>query len=149
MEPLYKFMEKQDVLISKSLVNVDEGIIPLKYLNLRTESLKLYKGSVVATIEKVDETECTDCESVSTINTCNTNDKNESPEHLKQIINRVHKSVSIEEKQILADLLREFQNSFSSFPADMGTTDLVHHINTRNAPPIKQPPRRIPMVTLV
>jgi predicted aspartyl protease len=104
VEPLDKFMEKQDILISKTLVKTDEGIIPLKYLNLKTESLKLYKGSVVATIEKVDETENTS-ESVCTVTTCNMSDKNETPEHLKQIIDRVHESVSIEEKQILANLL--------------------------------------------
>jgi hypothetical protein len=76
-------------------------------------------------------------------------DKNETPEHLKQIIDRVHESVSLEEKQILANLLREFQFSFSSSSADMGTTDLVQHsIKTKNAPPIKQPPRRIPMAKL-
>jgi hypothetical protein len=104
-------MEKQDILISKSLVRTGEGIIPLKYLKLKTESLKLYKGSVVATIEKVDEIENTDSESVCNISTCNISDENETPEHLKRIIDRVHESVSLEEKQILTytNFLREFQ----------------------------------------
>ena len=54
IEPLDKFMEKQDVLVSKSLVNAVNGIVPVKYLNLKDESLHLHKGNVVATVEKVE-----------------------------------------------------------------------------------------------
>ena len=43
------------------------------------------------------------------------------------------------------ELLREFADTFSEGAHDLGRTDLVkHQINTRDAVPICQPPRRLP-----
>ena len=123
----------------------------MKYLNLKDESLHLHKSTVVATVEKVEGIDET---SAGLVNQISTQRDEKSPvlhvpTHLQQIIDRVHKSVSSQEKQELANFLGEYQNSFSCSSSDMGTTDLVQHsINTGNAPPIKQPPRRIPLAKM-
>ena len=54
-----KFMEKQDVKISKSLLSTANGVAPTMYLNLTDESSHLLKGSVVATVEKFEGAEDT------------------------------------------------------------------------------------------
>ena len=50
-------MEKQDFIISKSPVSTANGVVPMKDLNLNDESLHLQKGSVVASVEKVEGAE--------------------------------------------------------------------------------------------
>lgn len=49
----------------------------------------------------------------------------------------------------MESLLLEYQISFSASSTDKGLTDLVEHkINTGHAPPIKQPPRKIPLAKM-
>ena len=57
IQSFVKFL--QDDLISKSLVSTSNGVVPMKYLNLKGESLHLHLGSVVASVEKVEGTEVT------------------------------------------------------------------------------------------
>jgi hypothetical protein len=46
----------------------------------------------------------------------------------------------------MAELFQKFSNTFSKDEIDFGRTTLVeHHIDTGDAKPIKQPPRRVPM----
>ena len=50
------------------------------------------------------------------------------------------------QKDKLANLLDEFSDIFSTGPDDLGRTGIVkHQIDTGGHPPIKQPPRRVPM----
>ena len=49
-----KLMEKQDDLISKSLVSTANGVVPMKDLNLNDESLHLHESSAVPSVEKVE-----------------------------------------------------------------------------------------------
>lgn len=151
VEPVEKFMEKKNVLVAKSLVKVSGESVPLRFLNFSCESLKLYKGSVVATIERVEDVdvENADTEVVRSVCYRDEGDPSALPDHLEQIIDKVHESISVEEKQKLANFLKEYQSSFSCSSSDMGKTDLVKHsINTGNARPIKQPPRRIPLAKM-
>ena len=54
-----------------------------------------------------------------------------------------------EQNQKLKSLLSKYQNSFSASSTDKGLTNLVEHqIHTGHAPPIKQPPRRIPLAKM-
>ena len=145
VEPIEKFMEKHDILISKSLVDIKSESVPVRYLNFKDENLKLYKGSVVATIESVQEIE--NEKLVRALYSKNNGSEDQSQTHLDQIIERVHGSVSVKEKQKLATLLWEYRSSFSCSSSDMGSTNLVEHkINTGDT--IKQIPRRIPLAKM-
>lgn len=54
-----------------------------------------------------------------------------------------------EQRRKLESLLIEYQGSLSASSTDKGLTDLVEHkINTGHAPPIKQPPRKIPFAKM-
>ena len=53
---------------------------------------------------------------------------------------------SSEETIIIAELLQKFSDIISKNDTDLGLTKLVeHHIETGDAKPLKQPPRRVPM----
>ncbi|KAH3701702.1 hypothetical protein DPMN_076694 [Dreissena polymorpha] len=52
----------------------------------------------------------------------------------------------MKQKRAVAGLLRKYGDTFSKAEWDIGLTNLAEHsIETRNAAPIKQRPRRVPM----
>ena len=66
--------------------------------------------------------------------------------HLQDLFQKSTEECSPEESQIMAELFQKFSNTFSKDEIDLGRTTLVeHHIDTGDAKPIKQPPRRVPM----
>ena len=68
------------------------------------------------------------------------------PEHLQDLFNRSTKDLGEREKGQVTALLNNFKDSFSRDEWDIGLTNLAEHeIQTGNAPPIKQPPRRVPL----
>ena len=89
-------MGKHNILISKALVTVEGEYVPLRYLNLQDESIKLYKNSVVAIIEKCNDIG-NDVESVISQVSTNTENASQLPDHLEQILHRVHESVTQEQ----------------------------------------------------
>jgi hypothetical protein len=49
-------------------------------------------------------------------------------------------------EQLVAELLSEYRDAFSKDDNDVGRTELVEHvIETGDARPVKQPPRRVPI----
>ena len=66
--------------------------------------------------------------------------------HLVDVATRGSSHLSYTELEQALALLQEFADVFSKSPDDLGQTSLVQHqINTGTAPPIRQPPRRLPM----
>ncbi|KAK3576214.1 hypothetical protein CHS0354_002814 [Potamilus streckersoni] len=68
------------------------------------------------------------------------------PDHLKDMFERSSTELEPDEKETFAKLLLKYQNIFSKTPDDIGKTDRVQHrINTGQALPVRQPPRRQPI----
>ena len=68
------------------------------------------------------------------------------PDHLTDLYGKSSEGLTQDEKQKLLDLLLKYQESFSKNEWDLGLTNLTEHpINTGNAAPVKQPPRRVPI----
>ncbi|KAK3609184.1 hypothetical protein CHS0354_013721 [Potamilus streckersoni] len=68
------------------------------------------------------------------------------PDHLKDMFERGSTELEPDEKETSAKLLLKYQNIFSKTPEDLGKTDRVQHrINTGQALPVRQPPRRQPI----
>ena len=71
---------------------------------------------------------------------------NNLPDHLRDLYGRSVVGLSTPEQKEVYQFLTEFSDLFSSGPQDLGCTDLVQHrINTGQTPPIRQPPRRLPL----
>lgn len=49
LEPPQHFVEKQGLLIARSLVDPAKGVVPLRVLNLQNEPCKIYKNTIAAT----------------------------------------------------------------------------------------------------
>ena len=117
-------------------------------MNPTDEPRKVYRNTVVAVCEPVIELIDKD-PLVATCKlgtTTETKEPGQVPDHLVELLERSCKYLEPEQQRKLGSLLREFQHSFAASSNDLGKTNLVEHkINTGNARPIKQPPRRLPM----
>lgn len=68
------------------------------------------------------------------------------PEHLRDLFLKSIKGRSHEEQQAIANILIKFKDTFSINDLDLGLTHLNEHtIDTGDAKPVKQPPRRVPL----
>jgi hypothetical protein len=67
------------------------------------------------------------------------------PEHLKELYVEAIKDLNSNEAEKTKNILHRFQDLFSKSKDDFGRTSVTkHRINTENANPTKQPPRRLP-----
>ena len=83
-----------------------------------------------------------------TINSEETGDQNSQdvPPHLEPLFLEATKNRTLEESAELATLLNKYGDTFSKDELDLGLTHLIEHaIDTGDARPVKQSPRRIPM----
>ena len=137
------FIEKSGLLVAKSLISMRNEIVPLRVINLNTETKKVYRDTIVATIEPVNETEV---ERINSINTVETEKKDELPDHMSDLFERSCDNLNEEQKIVLKQLLMKYPDVFSKSKGDIGLTNLVEHkIDTGDAKPIKQRPYRIPL----
>ena len=145
VEPAAKFMEKHGALIARSLspLNVSNTVVPV--LNPSTESITVYPNEQIGTLQVCTlqdvplphEQQLADPKTVD-----NTHPK--VSEAMEQLVTEAE-GLSHHERQGLGSLLNEFSNIFSSGNEDLGRTSLVYHkIDTGEANPIKQAPRRLP-----
>ena len=135
-----------DLLVARTLVNLDGKQIPLRVMNLSTLPQKINKGAELAHCETLPanctmETDATDdLRVVGAVQ--NLGGETKLPHHLTDLYNRSTKNLTRSESSEVFKLLCEFADIFSTDHSDLGCTDLVqHHINTGNAAPIRQLPR--------
>lgn len=94
LEPTQHFVEKQGLLIARSLVDPAKGVVPLRVLNLQNEPCKIYKNTIAATCEPVNELDIqvqemsneTDCHKVCMSKSQNS--PKELPPHIQDLYNR-------------------------------------------------------------
>jgi len=67
------------------------------------------------------------------------------PDHLQSLFKAAAEGKSCEERDSIQHLLLDFQDTFSKDESDLGLTDITEHtIDTGDARPVKQAPRRVP-----
>ena len=66
---------------------------------------------------------------------------------LREVIVGARPTLSVREAQALEELMADYQDVFETKSGDHGRTDKVYHrIDTGDARPIRQPPRRLPLL---
>ena len=148
LEPTERLLKSNQLLLAKAVVNTGSPTIPLRVLNPTDEPRKVYRGTVAAICEPISE----QIDVNPVVATCKPRTPVEKgkpgqvPNHLVELLERSCKYLGPQQRQELGSLLAEYQHSFAQSSSDLGRTSLVEHrIDTGNARPIKQPPRRLPM----
>ncbi|XP_033119257.1 uncharacterized protein LOC117118703 [Anneissia japonica] len=127
------------LVFARVLVSAEEEIIPLRVYNPGKVTRTLQAGTKVGVLTPV--------EAVPESQACSGRVPGASkiPDHLRELYQESIKSVPGYSKEITS-LFQEYQNVFSKGSGDLGRTNLVkHHIDTRNAVPIREVPRRHPL----
>ena len=148
IEAMPKFANKSGLLMAHTLVQPKKGVVPLRLMNISDKECQVHKNTVSATLQTAEVVQ----QSVSDMKTKTVNSlsaTDEIPPHLQELFENSSKHLNENEKHNFKTLLIKYQNAFSKDSKDLGTTDLIeHNINTGNANPIRQPPRRIPLSKL-
>lgn len=161
VEPTDSRLSEKGILVAKSLVGVHTGELPLRLANMSDDPQKIYSGTLAAKCEPV-EIITSDVISHSRENATNqcmdtppkygrlvsTSDERGSvPTHLTSLFEASKTNLSESEAEALSSLLVQHAEAFSKYKGDIGRCSLVEHrIHTANNPPIKQAPRRLPIL---
>lgn len=131
----------QPVLVCRALVDVEYPTVPVHVMNLSSEPQRIGKGTHLASCEPI----------ISVLRNngphlvCDTGEQ--LPEQVQKLYERSSVDLSAEQKQELHTLLKEFADIFSQGLGDLGQTDIItHSIHTGDATPVRQPPRRFPLI---
>ena len=144
VEPGSSKLKDAGAVVARVVVDLDKveaDYIPVRVFNPTLSSVTVKKNTAVGVVSPV-----VSCETV--------NDKAEQeidhqkpekiPKHLQKLYEESVKDIPEEYHANVAALLIEYQDVFSTGDGDIGKTGVVkHRINTGNAPPIKQKPRRL------
>ncbi|CAC5404130.1 unnamed protein product [Mytilus coruscus] len=153
VEPSEHFTNTNGLLLATLFVNTSNSKIPLKILNMNDPECVIHKDTVTAFIEPIAdiiEPDMCNVNKIVTDNETGTRYKNcDLPEHIRPVFKTSIKELNKQQQIEFKNLLIKHEDSFSKSTADIGRTDLVDHtINTGDAPPIRQRPRRIPLAKM-
>ena len=127
------------VMVAKCLVRNSEDCVPVRVLNLNHTPVTLKKGTTVGRCSQVSAV-------VKPINNRETPKEKDLPVQLRELLDRSSEYLAPYQRTAVTKLLRENQDVFSCGQHDLGRTTIVQHrIDTGQAQPIKQTPRRIPL----
>ncbi|CAG2213802.1 unnamed protein product [Mytilus edulis] len=128
---------KDYILTARTLVRSGEKV-PVRLMNTELDPKTIYPGTTIAQMSGVEQ--------VLDSNISSNEQKHDGlrPD-LQDLLDRTSDELTSKDKQKVKSLLIENQNLFASSDVDLGRTNLVkHEINTGNARPFKEPPRRTP-----
>lgn len=125
--------------IADEVQNEDLGYSKVRRLPLNFDQIHR-KVEVASDVPKVRPEPKPDIEQKP----CNPNPS--VPPHLADNFEKIKDGRSETEITLIAELFNDFGDVFSKSEDDIGLTNLIEHsIDTGNARPIKQPPRRVPL----
>ena len=168
VEPTKHFKETYNLMMASTLININHSATcKVRLMNpslaetvLRQNAEIGYADRIEGIVSVIQEKEYTgedeNPESVRQVaeRTILTNlpdtlaraSEEDVPDHLKKLFKDSSENLSHEKKGYIAGLLVKYQDSFSKSEWDIGLTNITEHeINTGDAPPIKQRPRRVPL----
>ena len=158
-----------DVIVGRCLVNSRQREIPVRLMNTSAEPVQIFEGTVVGVLNEVeqvtflDDQENTETDntyrvkSICSIHSANSHDSTSAPhlsesdvnaewtDDLKDLFDRSCKDLNEDQSHTLRTLIEKHNNTFAKSSVDYGRTSVVQHtIDTGDAKPVRQPPRRPP-----
>ena len=115
--------------------------VPVRVMNIKGEPMLLESGTVIAGLEEVDV-----IETENQVEPNQHQDGGESiPEYIQKLVDGVDQSIPENACVALQSILLKHADVFSENENDLGKTDIImHHIDTGDARPVRQPLRRFP-----
>ena len=147
-----QFLKKTGLMIGKSLVTSHNKSVPLRVLNLTDEPKTLFKGTNAGIYHPVSEV--IDDPDIMAHMIANTTigdathiSKHQTlPEHVNRVFENSQEHLTDSQKDLVKSLLYEYKDIFAKDDHDLGrTSQAVHTIDTGDARPIRQAPRRLPI----
>ena len=153
LEPCGNRFQDKGLYIGRTLVSASEtGLVPVRILNTSDKTQTIGAQTVVAVakpVTSVAELEFPEVDSQCTSSEVDQTQRGREhrgdtlPDPLKELWKRSSEQLTEEESQAVAALLHRHKDVFSLSGQDLGRTNLTrHHVETGNARPIKQRPRR-------
>ncbi|VDH94525.1 Hypothetical predicted protein [Mytilus galloprovincialis] len=165
--------DNRKILAGKGLVSTQIPFIPVRFINLENSPLKIKEGTLIGTLETVDEVtdfvDVTDVQMTKIPKICRLHDPvkthdtsenvftssrenkvdefcSEVPEYLKELFQNSCKNIkSNTAKKTLADVLVKHKDAFAKSKTELGSCSVLkHRIDTAHAAPVRQPLRRTP-----
>ena len=135
--------EQKPIVPARALVSPRNGEVPVRLCNTGSVPATIYKGTRIATLESVESPLVEAAVGVSeTPQTLVTKEKSDL---IWACVQDIGDHLSSTEQHLLYDLLHGYHDVISSGSHDVGRTSKIRHeIHTGDAPPIRQPVRRIP-----
>ncbi|KAK3083689.1 hypothetical protein FSP39_001513 [Pinctada imbricata] len=143
IEPCLNQLHQKSIFFSAGIIDLRDNSTSkcIDFMNLGNEPVTLYPNSCIGTCESYYETVSGQCGAITT----EIKDEAVLPDHLQDLFKRSIVHLTEDQKADLKSLLIKYQDIFSKSSQDIGQTNAVQHrINTGTAPPIRQPPRRLP-----
>ena len=132
-------LAKKGMVLARSLVESGNDTVPLRVFNPGKEKRVTRRGTTVGLIFPVEEDSIEDSSGVVAESAHNL------PEYLHDLYQRGTSNVERKYHGEVRKCLSDFQDVFSSGDHDIGMTEEIkHHIQTGDARPIKERPRRHP-----
>ena len=146
IEPVSTSMSEQGILVARTIAKSKNGFVPLRLINISKQPQILQKNMQAAVCELVDSVYSSEAEYAEINKICVEKVQNvELPEYMEPIL-RSCDGLSDEQMIRVKQLLAKHLQVFAKSKTDLGRTDLItHKINTGDARPVKQAPRRIPL----
>ena len=134
----------KDMLVARAVVDLGKPVVAVRVLNMSHEERVVRKGTDVASCEVIDS--LTNAEKLEGEMQAELTVVDEELKGMvKELYSRSSDGLDSRQKEKLHALLVEFEDVFSTGPADMGRTSLTSHdIDTGSQRPMKQQPRRLP-----
>ncbi|XP_053376865.1 uncharacterized protein LOC128547752 [Mercenaria mercenaria] len=142
----------KSLLSGKSTIAVEGVIQPYNkspgicLVNTSEKEVKIPQNVPIGFCESYNEAKPTATYTSRVTNVSPSGGNLEVPEHLKDLYERSVTDLTEEQAVKLSELLIKYQDVFAKSPEDLGRNNSVlHKINTGQAKPIRQPPRRQPI----
>ena len=154
IEPNMKFLRCNRVVLAKAVIYLHRSIVPLRVLNLSDQPTTLYRNTVLATCEPIQAIiELPQAQRVRGLavqpdspagNATEPDAPSGLPNHLRAMWEATPDSLTRQQRVVIERLLVKHATVFAKSSDDMGRTNVAtHKINTGDAAPVKQPPRRV------
>ena len=136
---------KEGVHVARTLVPSGKWLdAPVRVLNTSKKDVNLEENMPVTDLEQVQVLDGDDDDS-SKVRSVNQDEGTEVPDFVRKMVDGIDDSISESASLALESILVSYMDVFSQNESDLGLTNIImHHIDTGDVKPVRQPLRRFP-----